>query len=429
MNLNTAKYRLGRKNKVWNAFLLFLVWPVVNLIFSITFYLFVLLWNKEGGLPTKSQGYRRSVERPFWILAFIFLLSTIFIPNTIQTPILARIQMLIQHIYWVIVSIFIIRNRPKIDFDNLLRMSFIGGVILIITFFFLQNTPFRNTPVFNLRISRNGFIYTLLIFFPFFLAYVRKRYGAFFFNALTLLAPVLFLLTEGRAGAILGLMESLLIHFIYNQRILKIWAPVGVVFSFFLIIMPYGMNDYRQYVGTAIQPFSERMAEFVVGTGDAGDLTQDRSWLTRQLMIQKGLEIYGFYPFFGVGPLNFTNYKADLEQFSGNPKYQRLEYKLYNESDLNTTSAHNAYIQMIAEYGFIGFIVIAFILLRSNISFLKRMLTGKLHEIDLPHISVLAISIHFFVISNFTGTSTFVILGLSQASLAWPKLQKMWPGQ
>lgn len=424
------RYALGRNNKVWNAFILFLVWPVVNIVFSVTLYLFVFLWNKEGGLPAKRQGYIRSTERPFWILAIIFVLSTVFIPDTIHTSTLTRIQILIQHIYWIIVSIFIIRNRPKIDFDNLIRISFIGVVILTITFFFLENTPFRNTPIFSLRISRNGFIYTLLVFFPFFLAYVRKRYGKKFFNVLTLLAPILFLLTEGRAGAVLGILESLLIHLIYNPRILKVWGPIGVILGLTLMLMPYDMDDYRKNLSGVVRPFSERVAEFIAGSGDGGDLSHDRSWLVRQLMIEKGLEIYDRYPLFGVGPLNFTKYRANIMRFSRDLKYQRLAFRMRsNDSDLNTTSAHNAYIQMIAEYGLPGFMVIAFILLKSNIFFIKQVLTGRIREIDLPHISVLAISIHFFVISSFTGTSTFVILGLSQASLAWPKLQKWQLGQ
>jgi O-antigen ligase len=178
-----------------------------------------------------------------------------------------------------------------------------------------------------------------------------------------LVSPLLFLLTDGRAGAVIGVLEVILLSLIYNRRLIIKIVPITVVIGIFLFFLQYNSENIRSLLSNAVTPISPRVSAFILAEeGTEGDLSHDRSWLTRQLMIEKGLEIIKIYPILGVGPLNFINYEANLSNYYSNEKYQRLAYRLdTNKTDLNTTSAHNAYIQMVSEYGVLGFLVIIFI--------------------------------------------------------------------
>ena len=228
---------------------------------------------------------------------------------------------------------------------------------------------------------------------------------------------------RGRAGSVLIILEIILLHSIISIRIKRIFLISLIpIVLLFVTVKPSTLHSAKISVGNKVSVLSPRVGQFISGKGSSGDLSQDKSWLTRQLMIEKSLEIVRKYPFFGVGPLNFTKYIGDLDAFIDDDKYHRLVGRLYNESDLNSTSSHNAYIQIYSDYGLIIFFLVVYILLQSIVKVIGGLLSKEgLGEYDLIHVSVLAMSLHFFVISSFVGTLTFFILGLAQANLAFRK--------
>jgi len=366
----------------------------------------------------------RKAASPFKLLGVLFVISTVCTPSEIDITPFESILTLIQHLFWIGISLFAIRVFPMIERNMFLRWTFIGVVILIVTFFFLQNTPFRNTPIFSLRISRNSFVYTMLVFVPFFTFYIGKRYGRNWLKFVLVLLPIIMLLTDGRAGSLLILFEVLLVSTIFNKNSRRLFIilliPAGL---FSALITQDDVNAIRLNLGTKVSRVTPRVGEFISGSGIAGDLSQDKSWLTRQLMIEKSLEIFGKYPFFGVGPLNFTKYSANLSSIADEDKYKRLGDRLHDDSGLNSTSAHNAYIQIYSDYGIFSFILITVLLLRSVIFIIARLFSPSgIGEYDLIHISILTMSLHFYVISSFVGTLTFFLLGLARANLSFRQI-------
>jgi O-antigen ligase len=85
--------------------------------------------------------------------------------------------------------------------------------------------------------------------------------------------------------------------------------------------------------------------------------TEDRSYLTRMAMVEKGLNLFERYPYTGVGLSNFSQIEGAVEgDFDGSQF-------VINKQDLNTLSAHNSYISILSEGGlflFVPFILILF---------------------------------------------------------------------
>jgi O-antigen ligase len=176
-------------------------------------------------------------------------------------------------------------------------------------------------------------------------------------------------------------------------------------------------EDIRKDIAKPISKIAPRISEFISGEGIAGDLDHDRSWLLRELMIEKGIEIVYKHPLLGVGLFNFANYDAKLNSLYEDEKFYSVLYGQVNNADkFNNKSAHNSYIQLISENGIIGFslyILLAFPLIYV---FLKKLIFSEITLNDLPLMSFFFLSIYFYAIASLMGTLTYVIIGMAIAS-------------
>lgn len=136
-------------------------------------------------------------------------------------------------------------------------------------------------------------------------------------------------------------------------------------------------------------------------------LDTDKSFLVRQVMVQKALKILEDNPIFGIGIGRFrdTDVVLDLPD--------RLSY--YDLSDLNDRSAHNSYMQLAGETGLAGIIPFAtlhlllfFNGLSSTLRLAKR---GELWTIAIFS-SYVGMSIHLWSLAGLTGTSPWFVYGL-----------------
>lgn len=310
------------------------------------------------------------------------------------------------------VAVFFMRFRRYINPIKLEQYLLLGLFFLSIQFF-IFNFYFPNILV-RTFVSRNSYVFTVLSLWPIAARYIFHSYGRLLGNFSLITVVLLILLTEGRAGFLIIFIESFLIFFIFNG---KRSSNFRIIFSLSIIISTVTLykvinDERRQIIGDYISLFSPRIGEFVKGEGDGGDLSFDKSWLTRELMIEKGMEIITDYPFFGVGVGHFSKYKADLHGLY-DPQYNRLVGgEKFDEEYYNKKSAHNTYIHVLSEFGILGFISFLIILLPVLVTAIYKAVTMQFTEKDLPYVSLLGISMHFYTISSFTGMLTWFILGL-----------------
>jgi len=138
-------------------------------------------------------------------------------------------------------------------------------------------------------------------------------------------------------------------------------------------------------------------------------LEEDKNYVFRELMVQKGLRLFKENPIVGVGPGRFeeTYTELDVPTLFGNvTNYDRYLGK----------SAHNSYMNILAELGLIGaipYLTLLLILVLGNF----RAAIGSAREQDLlpmaVFLSLIQMSIHFWVLSSITNTATWFIYGLS----------------
>ncbi|MGQ9517898.1 MAG: O-antigen ligase family protein [Anaerolineae bacterium] len=143
-------------------------------------------------------------------------------------------------------------------------------------------------------------------------------------------------------------------------------------------------------------------------------LEEDKTYMARQLMIQKGLRLFRESPLIGVGPARWTKEYVPLvvpEILGGWRRESFYQSRL---------SAHNSYIPMLAETGLAGAVPYAFLLLtliwKGYTSAVRLAKEGDLWALGV-YVAFIGMSIHFWVLAGLTGTSAWVMYGLVGAAI------------
>lgn len=170
--------------------------------------------------------------------------------------------------------------------------------------------------------------------------------------------------------------------------------------SLILVFVSLGLNLLPEQVQSAI---SLRASTFQ-------NLEQDKSYVFRELMLQKGLKLFQESPIIGVGASRFRKESVVLE-LSG-------VFKLYEQSSFDRKSAHNSYVGFLAESGLIGSLPLLGLILMLAFQGLKAAVSHARRE-DLWALSVMAsfvgMSIHMWTISSLAATVTWFAYGLVAA--------------
>jgi O-antigen ligase len=394
-----------------NWFVFFLVFPALNILGnSITFYLFLLIIIKVGF----SFFVFTNKTKWFIFLLLSLILSTLFMPKMMRHPgILATIKFNIQFFYWIFISLFFIKYYKLINLLKVSKLVFYGSLCSIFGFYILR----LNFDFGPLRLTffeqRNSFVFNLLCSIPFSFIYINQKFKNrtklfwlfFLFSAM--------MLTNGRSGGVIVIVEALLISIIIFPSFTSSLKFIIVAFLFFSLLFSFSSDKFTGFFASAVSKFNPRLSKLILNeeNDDEGDLAFDKSWLHRQLMVDKSLEIFSSYPILGIGPNSFRYYDAELNTYF---QYIRLGNK---EKDwYNNRSAHNSYIQILSELGLFGFLLLIIIIMTPILYFIKNLIIAP-RIILLPFVSLIGISIHFYVISALTGAICWFIFGICWAIL------------
>lgn len=147
-------------------------------------------------------------------------------------------------------------------------------------------------------------------------------------------------------------------------------------------------------------------AKVMVRANTLQALEQDKSYVERQVLVQKGLRLFEQSPLIGVGAGRFTQTYVPLDKPS---------LLSSSEAALNTITAHNSYLDFLAESGLAGALPYAILLIMLALQGLSSAYRG-LRRGELLGLAVflafVQMSIHMWVISSLTNTANWFIYGL-----------------
>lgn len=399
-----------------NWFGFFLAFPFLSIGGnSITFFIFISLVLATG------KFWKASFRGKYLFLGFLFigLLSTICTPIYARHENFGTIITFIQFTYWIYMSIFFILMRNRIDMIQVSKWIMYGVFGYTIAFYFI---PFDiKNPLFSFEFNpgRNAYVFNMLCCIPLTFIYLINKYSKSKVLLFIILFALILLSTNGRSGSIIILIQVVLILSVVYPSIQRAGKKVIILFFFlFLIVQNSEVETYLNYTASKVESINPRLASLMRGEGE-GDLTQDKSWLTRKLMIEKGFEIVEKHPFIGVGPSNFRHFEAELKSYVNYKRLQSIPKKVFD----SRTSAHNTYIQAISEFGIIGFILYLLILFLPILFFIKKFLKIQLNSSHFILICFIGMVIHFYTVANLTGALPWFIIGLSWSFIQRNKTQ------
>lgn len=343
-----------------------------------------------------------SLTKPAQWLAVLFasgaLLSVSNIPQeAAHDATLRALSVLPNYLYWCILIIILVANRRLILWEVIYRSVF-WGIICTVLYYLIFQRFLRPLPVFN-GISPNSFAFLLICFAPmaiYYLKNIKGRVWATIFWAIL----VLVLLTEGRrAGMVLVFMGGIAV--LYADRInWKRIAAAGIFMPFAIALL------YTSQVEALVFQASERIHEMVYQTEKIQK--EDRSYLTRVAMIKKGLAIFERHPYNGIGLNNFTNISVDFDKSFEGAKY------VVNKTSVQRTSAHNSYINVLAEGGLFLFIPLVLLFALNIIHFIRHYNTIQDY---LPvYLGLVGMSVHLYFISAIVNVFAWFLIGLACAA-------------
>jgi O-antigen ligase/polysaccharide polymerase Wzy-like membrane protein len=413
------KYTLGHPSfgnrklqQALNVFAFFLAFPSLDVLGnSFYFYAFVIILLETKN-STRVFLYRSTFNKFLVVLFVLGFISSITHPILGRDPgFFAKAILIFHFAYWFIIAAYFSNWIRYINLFQLAKWITIGYIVQSIGFYFLSFKFNLVLLSFSSGMTRNGFVFNSICFAGFIFYYFYIRYGK---KSVPYSASFIFLnliLTNGRAGAVVSVLIILLsFSVIYSH-----WNKIGRVTLIIglAVMLTFSFSDSKVYkIGTSLSPYfatvNPRFAELLTGENQ-GDLSFDKSWLIRELMIDKAFEINEQYKYFGIGWGNFKNYSAELSTLKS---YDRLMVGKDKEW-YNKRSAHNSYALYLAEAGWVGSVVLIFILVPVLFwSLLKIWQGAKIAEL-LIFISLIGASLHLYSIAAITGANFWTILGIS----------------
>ena len=402
---------------LWFVFAAYLVLPLVDVPFlglslSAPIFFFIALYC----IFKPPQRWPGALQK--WIVLAVFIWAGIFI-STLFNGILSGGRdvdtegwsLLVQNAYWLLT--FIITAYFASRANILERTTRILGwavfALALVRLFEAVAWGVINTYEDNTRLlapNEYGFLFST--FFPF------------------LLAPVFSSSSKNKLFMILRMLIGLTAVVINGSRSSWISVAAGIVFYtlILLVIRPRKGGLAVLLAGVLLVSFlfgfrllPEPVYEAVNQRASTfQNLEQDKSYVFRQMMVQKGIKLFKESPLIGVGASRFRKESTELE-LSG-------VFRLYSQSKFDRKSAHNSYIGFLAETGLVGSIPLAILILMLGFQGVKAGIRQARRE-ELWALSVITsfigMSIHMWTISALAGTVTWFAYGLVAALILFDR--------
>jgi O-antigen ligase len=396
---------MQRIQMAMNLFFFFLACPLLDILgISITFYLFIF-----ASYTAYSKFGHWIDYTPDIINALIFLLLVASIISLINPPETLRrasfaddLKLLIQFIYWFSIVLFLKKWIGYLNKKTLIKYLGIGILCSSIYYFIFDGQlPFLQF------LSQNGYAFMLTILWPILAYYIKSYYKPVFFYLLCMAVILLVSKSGSRAGAIIVSFQALLLIIASFKSIRRFLILTSVILLPVIIqynIISFDGSSFQNRIAEAISPYNEEVA-IIIRNPNMLQRT-DRSWMTRQLMVQKALKIHEEYPIKGVGIGRFAKIWQDLDM-------QEYRAKALNIEKLNRRSSHNSYAKWLAETGYIGMIPLVVLILLTFVKIIQYLAFDRnFNLIAHSGVGLLGSIFYLYVISVITGAIFWASLGV-----------------
>lgn len=388
------------------AFSLYLVLPLIDvplLGLSISAPLFFIIAATVFFRPVKQwfNDYRGLI-----ILSLIIWLAVAF--STIINEMLPGASFnrsgmisIVQYAYWLLTFVVC----AYLFNDQLVQKKVVNffayGILILSILRWVEAVVFDRIGAWSNTqfMSQNGYGFQFSIFFPFLIYKVfdpkTNRKGWWVVGVVVALGAIAINGSRGSwVSVALGMLLLLVAFFIMQPKT----AVKGFLVLFIVTT-----------IGALVLVVSPRLNSAVISRFETlQSLDEDKSYVVRKVLVQKGLKLFAESPVIGVGSLRFTQEKTSLE-LPDILSEASLEYIERKES-------HNSYIQFLAEFGLLGsipFVLLIFsLLINSLIKVQKTMKSGSYLPIVIT-ISFIQMLTHMWVINALTSTLFWAILGLN----------------
>lgn len=395
-----------RVKKYFDFLALFMGFPMILIVgFNITLLIFAAIIYYT---PNKTLLF--NFKNKFFILPVLFIFGaciSVFDVNVNEPNAFSQsLGVLPNYIYWALLIIVLGNSQKLINLPQITGYLF-KGLICLMIYYQIQN-PIRAALPFLFNISTpNNFAFILICFSPPVLVYLWKIRKNVPWAVFFLVTVVVLLTLEGRrAGTLLTLIPCILALVFTKINVKKIIVGMGTTLFFTIMIQ-------TSFVEEIIKESSPRIHELIYSNENIQ--SEDQSYLTRRIQVEKGLIIFSNNPLTGIGLNLFSKFETDaIGDFEGSELVS-------NKENITRKSAHNSYISVLAEGGLLLFIPFIGILLYNIVNFFKRYNNRSQLE-NAFYWSFLAMLIHFYFITAIVNVYAWFLIGIvSMLSIQYAK--------
>jgi O-antigen ligase len=322
----------------------------------------------------------------------------------------------VQAVYWLVVCVVTMALVSHFKREHVLRLIFVLAVAAIALGFLRLYEVF----FFNRVGPATARIFT------------QNTYGVLF-SAFTPFAIIAVFLASSRSRRFLaasGLLLLVLAIILNGSRTSWITGTV----SFMILVTLFALTQQRQFfkftVLTSLTVViasslllnmpSAALEQLVLRFETLDRIEQDKSYATRTLMQQKGLELFTQNPIFGIGRNQFRNSYVELD-FSNTP------FAPSHSAQFNRIATHNSYVEYVAEQGLVGTIPLVILLMLLTLHGVRAAINLS-KQGDIWAIAILAsftaLSIHLWTIDNLQTTSSWFIYGITAGMIEYERRQR-----
>ena len=317
-----------------------------------------------------------------------------------ETALLNSLRVLPNYIYWgLLLLVFtLFAARFVIDYQKLFLAISVAVLVVLVYYVLLQD--FVSNSMFLKRFGPNNFSLLLICYTPYVVYFLRARVHPV--AAILVLAVLLFVqLVEGRRAGFglvfVGGASAFLVP------MLRFDSPARLTRLAAVFLLGLGIVTSPP-VESFVQDQSSRVHQLVYASSP-DYLADDRSYLTRLAMIEKGLTLFRDNILFGVGLNNFTKVNTEIKG-----EFQGAEFVVHKDI-FARVSSHNSYINILAEGGLalaIPFASILLILLFNGLRYFGILTDAE----KIIVISFVTMCVHIYFTNGIVNSLVWFDIGL-----------------